>query len=595
LGNAAEGEREEARARMGLSGLLSGRLLLAALSLGLAVAIERVDPSSGPVAVEGVYWTIIAAFLATIVGAYRVERTPDPRRFATFQVGFDVAIVTALVYFSGGGESVFTFLYALVVLYGALFLDRGGVGLAVGLASVGYALAIFGGELGVLPATGGLARDRPIALRGAYWGFYSGALLLLGMLANTLAAELRRTGAALDRRTTDLQRLRDLHRRTVESIGSGLLTTNEVGEITSFNPEAERITGVSAGDAEGRSLEDVIPGSGGILRASQGTSRRRETGGRDRIPYESARGEELFLGLAASRLIDEHGEPGGFVVIFQDVTAIVSMEQDLRQSERLAAVGEMAARMAHEIRNPLASISGSVQMLQANAGGSKPDQGTPGPEQGRLMEIVVREVDRLNLLIGDFLRYSRPAPTCLEEVDLGVLIQELADLLQAQHPVAALPKLEFDLQPGIRVMADPDQLKAVVWNLWNNAIQAMPADPEGRVTEGSILTRVSRVERAAAQAQPRPNRKENSGGPGSTGAEPARAVIEVTDSGPGIPSGVLERIFEPFFTTKREGTGLGLATVQRLIEQHGGSIQVSSRVGVGTRFRVELVRSGVIQ
>jgi two-component system sensor histidine kinase PilS (NtrC family) len=595
LGNAAEGEREEARARMGLSGLLSGRLLLAALSLGLAVAIERVDPSSGLVAVEGVYWAIIAAFLATIVGAYRVERTPDPRRFATFQVGFDVAIVTALVYFSGGGESVFTFLYALVVLYGALFLDRGGVGLAVGLASVGYALAIFGGELGVLPETGGLARDRPIALRGAYWGFYSGALLLLGMLANTLAAELRRTGAALDRRTTDLQRLRDLHRRTVESIGSGLLTTNEVGEITSFNPEAERITGVPAGDAEGRSLEEVIPGSGGILRASQGTSRRRETGGRDRIPYESARGEELFLGLAASRLIDEHGEPGGFVVIFQDVTAIVSMEQDLRQSERLAAVGEMAARMAHEIRNPLASISGSVQMLQANTGDTKPDEGTPRPEQRRLMEIVVREVDRLNLLIGDFLRYSRPAPTCLEEVDLDALIQELADLLQAQHPVAALPKLEFDLQPGIRVMADPDQLKAVVWNLWNNAIQAMSADPEGRVTEGSILTRVSRVERAAAQAQPRPNRKENSGGPGSTGAEPARAVIEITDSGPGIPSDVLERIFEPFFTTKREGTGLGLATVQRLIEQHGGSIQVSSRVGVGTRFRVELARSGVIQ
>jgi two-component system sensor histidine kinase PilS (NtrC family) len=584
---AREGAGAGARARTGLGWLLSGRLLLAGLSLGLAVAIDRVESSPDGTAIWGVYWTIIAAFMATIVSAHRVERTRDPRRFATLQVGIDVAIVTSLVYFSGGGDSVFTFLYALVVLYGALSLDRGGVFLAVGLASAGYALVLFGAELGLLPAMGSPGRDRPLPLLGAYWGFYDGALLVLGMLANTLAVELRRTGAALDRRTTDLRRLRDLHRRTVESIGSGLLTTDEYGEIMSFNPEAERITGVSASQAEGQRLDEMIPGAGTILDSADGKACEHEPGERGRIPYRSRRGEELFLGLAASRLIDEHGEPGGYVVIFQDVTAVVSMEQELRRSERLAAVGAMAARMAHEIRNPLASISGSVQILRSSEA-KDADEGDRDPERVRLMEIVVREVDRLNVLIGDFLRYSRPAPTRLESVDLSALIEEIGEMSRAQCTPSARPRFELDLEPGVRVMADPDQLKSVVWNLWNNAIEAMAAGAvEGEGT-GCLSTRVRRAEGDAAQAQDGSDRKKGSGSPAAAAVPSRKAVIEISDSGPGIPPEVLERIFEPFFTTKRDGTGLGLATVQRLVEQHGGSIQVSSQRDHGACFRIEL-------
>jgi len=418
--------RAEARAGAGLGWLVGARLLLAGMSLGLAVTVDRLDGAQGP-GIWGVYWTIIAAFVATIVSALQLARTRNPERFATWQVAFDVVIVTSLVHFSGGGESVFTFLYALVILYGALLLDRGGITLSSALAALGYGFVLFGPVLGWLPAQGTGAGRRPLVLLGAYWGFYSGALLMLGMLANTLAAELRRTGAALDRKTSDLERLRDLHRLIVESISSGLATIDPDGRVTSFNPEAERITGVLATQAAGRPIEELIPGASEVIGSGDAMGGRSSRSVRDRIAYRNARGEDLFVGLATSRLVGAEGEQLGRVVIFQDVTSVVSMEQELRRSERLAAVGEMAARMAHEIRNPLASISGSVQILQ----GSEADPASD-PAHARLMGIVVREVDRLNDLIGDFLRYSRPAPLALESVRLADLVREIAGVAEGQ-------------------------------------------------------------------------------------------------------------------------------------------------------------------
>jgi two-component system sensor histidine kinase PilS (NtrC family) len=573
----SEATRVDSKALTGLGWLLGARLLLAGLSLGLAVTIDRIEADQGHLGIWGVYWTVVAAFMATIVSARMVHRTRNPSRFATVQVGIDVTIVTSLVYFSGGGESVFTFLYALVVLYGALFLDRNGVAFSAGLAALGYGFVLFGSELGWLPSMGSGGRARPLPVLGAYWGFYAGALLVLGMLANTLSAELRRTGAALDRRTTDLRRLRDLHLRTVESIESGLLTTDEDGRVTSFNPEAERISGLSAEEADGRPLEEIIPGASKIV-YERGNHRSDEpTMSRDRLAFRNFRGEDLFLGLGASSLRDEAGDQVGHVVIFQDVSGVVSMENELRQSERLAAVGEMAARMAHEIRNPLASISGSVQILQSSSGERGGD-----PEQEHLMGIVVREVDRLNILIGDFLRYSRPAPIKPEVVHLSGLVEEIVDVsrLHSENDL----QVRLDLDPDVKVMADPSQIKAVVWNLWNNAVEAM----EGVGGERCVGVRVSRIPQDDPQEQKATGRKEECGGSTDRSDGDWLAVLELEDTGPGITPDVQEMIFEPFFTTKRDGTGLGLATVQRLVEQHGGVIQVSSRPGEGTCFRVLL-------
>jgi len=232
----------------------------------------------------------------------------------------------------------------------------------------------------------------------------------------------------------------------------------------------------------------------------------------------------------------------------------------------------------------LASISGSVQVLQSGPAAAARD-----PEHERLMGLVVREVDRLNVLISDFLRYSRPAPTRPERLDLAALLHEVAEIAGARAGPDA-PELRLEIEHEAWVIGDPAQLTAVVWNLWNNAIEAMGEAGTG----GTLAVRLRRTKEEAfrvqypAQVPVSTGRNEHDGGPELAVSSVWSIVLEIEDTGPGLAPAVEEQIFEPFFTTKKDGTGLGLSTVQRLVEQHGGTIAVSTEVGVGTCFRVVL-------
>ena len=564
---------QNARSEQRLVRLLFARLGLTVLSFGIAIGLDGLGRDFPPSARQGLYLTVAVAFATSVISGLLLGRVRHPERFAAVQIATDVGIVTALVQFSGGRESVFTFLYVVVTLYGAVLFERRGAMLAASLSAAAYGVVLFGASAGLLTGhledPGGL----PLGVTGAIWAVHVGALYLVGVLASLLSSELQSTGRALDRSTHDLHCLRNLHQRTVESIMSGLLTTDEDGRITSFNPEAERMTGLGSEEASGRPVEEVIPGATRLV-LRPGAERRVTGGSRTRLAYRNRRGEDLFLGLAASILKDADGEPLGHVVIFQDVTEVVAMEQGLRRSERLAAVGEMAAKIAHEIRNPLASMSGSIQILRAMPGAESGDG-----ESGRLMEIVVRETDRLNALITDFLQYSRPAPAVPEAVDVSCMLEEMVELLHAACPENV--KVEFDAGPQVEVLADPDQLRQVLWNLSINGLEAMPdggvlrisiaAAPGDLPQEGSALLR-----NEGEDVQIEPER------------ETSCVEIAIQDSGVGIGQEVQERMFEPFFTTKTQGTGLGLATVHRIIESHGGALMLESVAGAGATFRVRL-------
>jgi len=557
--------------RAGLPGrlviLMGARLALALVSLGIAVTLDAVGIGYRFAQPRGLWGTVGFAFLATAVYGLVLPHVRNQTRFAAINVATDIAIVSGLVGFSGGVDSVFAFLFVLVAVYGALLFERRGALATAALAVTAHGLVLLAAETGWLPAAP-LGADGPRPLVLAVWAMNSGAVGVVAMLASLLRAELERTGAALRERTQDLSRLERLHQHTVESLMSGLLTTDREGRITSFNPEAERITGRAAASALGCDVEQVLPGIRRHALAPESEAGFAQS--RVRMAYTSERGERLHLGLGAYVLKDAAGTPAGHVVIFQDVTHVVEMERELRRSERLAAIGQLSASIAHEVRNPLAAISGSIQVLEGRTPALADD-----PEARSLMRIVVRETDRLNALITDFLRYARPAPKRLASVALADAVDEVLRMFESVRPPGVTVARE--LEAGLVLEADPEQLRQVLWNLVLNAAQAMEKG-------GRLEIRAARTGEPPQEGVPGRRNEDQ--------AQPDWVEIAVVDEGVGIPMDALDRIFDPFFTTKRGGSGLGLATVHRIVEQHAGSIRVESTLGQGTRVRVRLPRAG---
>ena len=549
------------RARRRLAWLAGVRLALALAILGAASGLQLAGRSGASEATGGIHATLAFACLVSAVSAARLRRAGDLRRFAATQVALDLGAVGALVHFTGGADSVFASLYVPVVAYGALFFERRGVLLAACVAAVSFGAVLVAPELGWIRSFGPLL---PAPVLATLWGVQGGALLVVALLASFLSRELHLAGEALARSRHDLHRLRWLHARTVECLVSGLVTTDSDGRITSLNPEARRISAVAGNELVGHDVEELLPGARTVLRHGEGVPRAR-------MPYRNRRGDALHLGLAASVLREADGSPAGHVIIFQDVTSVVEMEHQLVRSERLAAVGQLAAAIAHEVRNPLAAMSGAIQLLAAGL----PEESRHA-EPGRLMDIALRETDRLNRLITDFLQYARPAPARREAVALSGVVAETAEMLGKGEGKGIA--IEVDVPGHLEVLADAAQLRQLLWNLLLNAAQAMP---DGGVLRVSALPQP----RPAAQGEHGPVRTEGEG-EAFPGVE-----IRVADTGVGIAPEVLDHIFDPFFTTKRAGSGLGLATVHAIVERNGGQLRVESAQGIGTTFRVWLPRA----
>ncbi len=553
------------RVRRRLAQLLAARLVLAAVVLAAALTLIGVGDEGEGSAEPGLYATVAAAFLASALFAALLAATRGGGRLGAAQLAADVGLVTALVHFSGGSESIFAFLYLPITVYAALLFGRPGAYGGSTLSALAFGALLLARHHGWLTTHGAPAPPGPVQL--LLWGSNAGALLLVALLASMLARELDRAGRALHERTRDLRSLRWLHERTVESLTSGLVTVDTFGRITSFNPEAVRITGWASAEALGRPLERVIPGALDSVCATL-DARDRHGRLRTRLRVRRQSGEEQHLGLSGSVLRHEDGTPSGHVVIFQDVTRVVEMERELRRRERLAVAGRLAASLAHEIRNPLAAISGSLQILRHEA-----EQGRPDPEAPRLMGIVLRETERLDALITDFLAYARPGPARPRAVQVAQPVEDVRRMLESTCPPEV--SVRVDVPSDLVVRADASQLRQLLWNLVRNALEAMPKGGELRLA-----------------ARPCPAQEASEAGRNGAGEGSAWAEIEVADTGVGIAEEAIDRIFEPFFTSKPEGTGLGLATVHRIVEDNLGQLSVESSVGRGTTFRVRLPRVG---
>ncbi len=550
---------EESPLKRRIKGLLVFRLLMALFFLLLTVLVQnhRQDEIlSGRL--EPLYFFSCALFVFTLFAAAGLNRIRNLKRFAYSQLFFDVAAVTSLIFLSGGVDSLFTFLYMPVIISAAMLLYRRGSLLIAAWCTISY------GALLDLQYFGWLV---PLQVLDQGWylresGLYLHSLVmnivvffLVAYLSGCLAEELQRSTDQAQEHKKDFLQLAELHGSIVQSLNSGLLIISPTGYILFFNRAAEKILGLPAERVQGRALNDIftgldpthwpreplVPGWPSKVRDMQ----------RLEITYERAAGEQLYLGYTVSVLEQTGRNDSGWVFIFQDLTKLKTLEEQMQRADRLAFAGKIAAEIAHDIKNPLAAMSGAVQMLQ---NGVHRD-----PTQQQLMGILDREIYRINDLVTDFLWLARGTskPKELTEVSVCTVIEEILQLLKDSDKCAAAHEVRaaFEVRPVLRT--DPHHIRRILWNLLVNALESMPA---GGVVE-------ARVARHASD---------------TTGSAELR--IDISDSGVGIAEAYRDRIFEPFFTTKKTGTGLGLSIVYQLVENLGGRLEVAHHVEAGTTF-----------
>ncbi len=565
------------------------RILMVTVLFGVLLFSRGNAPvQAGPV--TSLYHLFIAFYLLSILYAAVVNRMPDLAFFSYLQFIVDAACIGLVLLFTGGSDSGFTWLFVFNILgAGYLLLLPGGLALAsidtvvyVGCLALSWSGMVpqldDAGELRISPLDQGFSEAVE-----AYStvGFHIVSFYLLAFLSGSLAKKQAETGRALAATASRLHRLQDMHGRIVQNIDAGLLTVSNAGVVTSFNRAAEVITRHLASDVIGRPASDFLRGIDHLLEqgaeaqlgGTPGHSLERWMTRKDR--------KRIYLRVSASAMRSPDGTVDGTILVFEDRTRLLLMEEQLEREERLAAVGRLSAGIAHEIRNPLASITGSVQVLRSEA--------ELLPEEDQLLSIVEREADRLGHLVTDFLALTRDERVELSPGRLAGMIRDTLSLLESKGGLAEGVEITTSLEFDPVVRFEEDRIRQVLWNLVNNACQAMG---------GNGLLKVSTEEVGVAQlsggkADPpfvgdwaTVSASEDGDSVGGRAQNALRVVVE--DTGPGISDEGLGRIFDPFFTTRSGGTGLGLAIVARIVQAHLGVITVESETGKGTKFSVWL-------
>jgi two-component system, NtrC family, sensor histidine kinase PilS len=527
--------------------LITARAAVISVLLGSAVLIQIKSPGSFPI--DPYFFLLGLTFALTVVYSLTLGQTERHRWLVDLQLAADAGIVSGIVYVTGGVNSYFSTLYALpIIAASTLRLWRGGM-LVGALSSVLYTGIVLTQYYGTPASPIVVVAENLPPLRVAIYtlGLNVFGFLAVAALTGYLAEGLRQADAQLQQASSELADVQAFSRHVVDSLTSGLATTDMTGIVVTYNRAAESITGLIGGRAIGHPASTVLqlpPSLAGLFGPVAG--RPKQT----RVEYGFTRqdGKQIEMGLSAAPLMTPRGETG-FILTFQDVTESRKVEREARVQQRLAAVGEMAAGIAHEIRNPLASMSGSIQILR---------QELPlTDEQGQLMDIVIRESERLNETIRSFLAYARPQRQSMRHMDVRQVITDTATLLQNSPERSESHRIAVDVPAdAVLLQADEGQIRQIVWNLATNGLRAMPSG--GRLT--------------LAVTPP--------------AGEAPHVVISVSDEGVGIAPEELEGIFQPFRGSFERGTGLGLAMVHRIVSDYSGEVKVNSTRGAGTTVQV---------
>ncbi|MBI3089508.1 MAG: PAS domain-containing protein [Candidatus Tectomicrobia bacterium] len=558
------------------------RLLLASGVLG-AVTLAEASFAAWPE--TGALRLLISLAYAVSLLTYLVWRLlGDHPALPPAQFAADVVIISGIVLLTDGLQSPFTFLYILPIIGAGMTLPRRISQATAALASLGYiGAALKLPLLGAAGPSGWLSRTMAgiTAERSYLLFFHLSAFFLVAFLGSHLAEKLKAQRRELQETSDSLEELQELHTRLVTSMRVGLFTCDCDGRVTSLNQAAATLLGHSWPQVRGQSCATLFPGfpikdfletlcgPGAAATPAQAAAGRFVEG-----EFEHRGGATINLTMSLSPLLPPGGHCAGMVGIFQESTELHTMRQRLERADRLAAVGRLAAGIAHEIRNPLASLSGALQVLRGEV--------DLDATNARLLDIALREANRLSTTITEFLTYARPQAPEPQPFDLNILVKETLELLSNSpqyHPEISI-EMACAPQPVVAEV-DLHQLRQVLWNLCLNALQAFPA--EGgmlRVSTGASGAGVEAGQTSAAPLAPALQAR-------GALADPY-VTLTIADTGVGIPHDLQQQVFEPFFSTKRYGSGLGLAVVHQIVTAHHGEIYLDSKPGRGTRFRIVL-------
>ncbi len=550
-----------------VKGLMLCRIIILTLLLAITFIFQISEKKYFFINLNNNFYYFISLFyLVTIFYAIYLRKVKDLGRFTFIQIFIDHLFITGLIYFTGGKESFFPIAYIFSIIGSSIIFYKRGAFFFASLSSLLYSLLLL------------LQLNNWINPAGEYY-FYEGSQIfysliiyiatfyIVAFLSSTISEELKKKKKELSQKQADYHQLENFNRNIIQSLDSGLLTINLEGRINFLNKTAEKILNRRAEELMNISIDTLFPGINGIINElRKDDSSFMPDYHRYEIQLNGHDGKKTYLGFSISPLTGPDGAMIGYTLIFQDITKFKEMEEQIKRVDKMAAIGLLAAGMAHEIRNPLASLSGSIQMLKSEL--------QLNNYQKNLMDIVLRESERLNQLITDFLLFAQPPQTHKSLCEIWKIIEETVELFKHSPFFRETIRIKNDFSNmNIKAMIDPNQMKQVLWNLLTNAAQSI-------TDGGEIKIRLQEYSKKLIDNLYPPSGKSVDGD--------KWIVISVSDSGKGIPKENREKIFEPFFTTKEGGTGLGLSIVHKIVENHNGLIKVESELGKGSTFSIFL-------
>ncbi len=477
------------------------------------------------------------AFGLTIVSAWFKQKQFSHPYLVWLQIIGDIVLIYFAVTWTGGSSSPFVFFFPLAIFTACILNGRKGGTVSALLSTLAFFSICF--------------QEFQKGASASYvtFSFFSNmaAFNVTALIGTALAKRLTKTEKRLAETQKSLDRIENIQRFIAESMDSGLITTDVKGNIIQWNRAATAILGKNEPQYLGRPLRYIWP-DGALLMKQIAQDQNNQA--RYTTKYRTPNGQEKILSISSFSVRDHKKRLIGHGLIFQDITAIKQQEALVERMRRLAALGEMGAGLAHEIKNPLASLSGAAQLLK--------EQQPISSQGSKLLDIIVRESKRLNKLTESFLMYARPQPRERTEVDIKQILTKVIEVLK-QHPDLPNFKMGININHTGTIFADPEQFHQVLWNLILNAAQALP-EYGGKI---KIYTE---------------DKKD-------------KVLLVVEDNGKGIEPEALKKIFNPFFTTNPDGHGLGMSVVHRIIETWKGTISIESTPDKGTKVIIEIPKS----